>query len=75
MHANLQVILILFCLPAVPEVINICYQSAIWFGEVIVWVPIVVPTETTHLVVVGAEGTKNKENMGLRDEEECLKKT
>lgn len=60
MHVNSQVILILFCLPAVPEVFGICYQSAIRFGEVILWAPIVVTTETTCLVVVGAGGTKTK---------------
>lgn len=58
MHINSHIILILFCLPAVAEVIGISYQSAIWFGEVIVWAPIVVTTETTHLFVVGAGVTK-----------------
>lgn len=54
---NSRVILVLVCLPAVTKVINISDQRAVWFGEVVVWIPIVVPTETTHLVVVGAEGT------------------
>lgn len=60
MCVNSRVVLILFCLPAVPEVIDVSYQNAIWFGEVIVWVPIVVTTETTHLVIVGAAGTEAK---------------
>ena len=61
MRVNSRVVLILVCLPAVAEVIDISYQSAIWFGEVIVGSPVVVTTETTHLVVVGAEGTKYKD--------------
>lgn len=58
--ANSRIILILFGLPAVPEVVDICDQRAIWFGEVIVRVPIVVAAEATHLVVVGAEGRKTQ---------------
>ena len=60
MHVNSRVILILFCLPAVAEVIDISYKGSIWFGEVIVGSPIVVTTETTHLVIVRAVGTKTK---------------
>lgn len=60
MCVNSRVILVFFCLPAVPEVIDIFCQSAIWFGKVIVWVLIIVTTETTHLVIVGAGGTKTK---------------
>lgn len=51
---NSQVIFVLLCLPAITKVIDISSQGAIWFSEVIVRVSIVVPTETTHLVMVGA---------------------
>lgn len=69
---NSRVILILLCLPAVPKVIDISYQRAIWFGEVVAWVPIIVTTEATHLVVVGTGGMKAKR---LKDDSECLRKT
>lgn len=57
---NSRVILVLFCLPAVAKVIDISYQRAVWFGEVIVWVPVVVPAETTHLITVGTEGMRTR---------------
>ncbi len=62
MRVNSRVVLILFRLPAVPEVIDVSSHSAIWFGEIIVWVPVVVTTETTHLVIVRAGWTKTIED-------------
>lgn len=53
LYENSQIIFILFCFPAVPKVIHVCCHTAIWFGEVVVWLTIVVSTETTHLAVVG----------------------
>lgn len=55
---NSRVILIFVCLPAVPKVVDISYQRTVWFGEVIVWVPVVVPTETTHLLMVRTKGMR-----------------
>lgn len=61
MLINWPLILVLFRLPAVSKVIDVFSQGAVWFSEVIVWVPIVVATETTHLVVVGAGWTQREE--------------
>ena len=63
-HGNSRVILIFFCLPAFPKIIYTCFV-AIWCGEVILLLPIVIATETTHLVRVRAGGTKSTR---LRDE-------
>lgn len=54
MLINSPLILVLVRLPAVSKVIDVFYRGAVWFSEVIVWVPIIVATETTHLVIVGA---------------------
>lgn len=69
MRVNSRVILILLRLPAVSEVVDISHQGAIWFGEVVAWVSVVVAAQAAHLVVVGAEGDKDDEKAGLRDEE------
>lgn len=44
-----QAVLILRCLPAVAEVVGVGRGGAVWFGEVIAGVTVVVPAETTSL--------------------------